>query len=69
MAMLIPEAWAGNPHIKPEKQAFTNTRIADGATGRPAAIAFTDGRMIGAALDREGPSRCGSNVQPMMIWW
>ena len=22
LAMLIPEAWAGNPHIKPEKRAF-----------------------------------------------
>ena len=22
MAMLIPEAWAGNPHMKPEKRAF-----------------------------------------------
>jgi glutamate synthase (NADPH/NADH) large chain len=55
MAMLIPEAWAGNPHIKPEKQAFYEYHASlmepwDG----PAAIAFTDGRMIGATLDRNG---------------
>ena len=55
MAMLIPEAWAGNPHIKPEKNAFYEYHASlmepwDG----PAAIAFTDGRMIGATLDRNG---------------
>ena len=55
MAMLIPEAWAGNPHIKPEKKAFYEYHASlmepwDG----PAAIAFTDGRVIGATLDRNG---------------
>jgi glutamate synthase (NADPH/NADH) large chain len=55
MAMLIPEAWAGNPHIKPEKRAFYEYHASlmepwDG----PAAIAFTDGRVIGATLDRNG---------------
>jgi glutamate synthase (NADPH) large chain len=55
MAMLIPEAWAGNPHIKPEKRAFYEYHAClmepwDG----PAAIAFTDGRAIGAMLDRNG---------------
>jgi glutamate synthase (NADPH/NADH) large chain len=55
MAMLIPEAWAGNPHMKPEKQAFYEYHASlmepwDG----PAAIAFTDGRVIGATLDRNG---------------
>jgi glutamate synthase (NADPH) large chain len=55
MAMLIPEAWAGNPHIKPEKRAFYEYHAClmepwDG----PAAIAFTDGRVIGAMLDRNG---------------
>src|SRR5437667_1980874 len=55
MAMLIPEAWSGNPHIKPEKRAFYEYHCSlmepwDG----PAAIAFTDGRMIGATLDRNG---------------
>ncbi len=55
MAMLIPEAWAGNPHMKPEKRAFYEYHASlmepwDG----PAAIAFTDGRFIGATLDRNG---------------
>ena len=52
MAMLIPEAWAGNRHMKPEKRAFYEYHAClmepwDG----PAAIAFTDGRVIGAILD------------------
>jgi glutamate synthase domain-containing protein 2/glutamate synthase domain-containing protein 1/glutamate synthase domain-containing protein 3 len=55
MAMLIPEAWAGNPHMKSEKRAFYEYHASlmepwDG----PAAIAFTDGRVIGATLDRNG---------------
>ena len=55
MAMLIPEAWAGNPHMKSEKRAFYEYHAClmepwDG----PAAIAFTDGRVIGATLDRNG---------------
>ena len=55
MAMLIPEAWAGNPHMKREKRAFYEYHAClmepwDG----PAAIAFTDGRVIGATLDRNG---------------
>lgn len=55
MAMLIPEAWTGNPHMKPEKRAFYEYHASlmepwDG----PAAIAFTDGRLIGATLDRNG---------------
>ncbi len=55
MAMLIPEAWAGNPHMKPEKRAFYEYHCSlmepwDG----PAAITFTDGRVIGATLDRNG---------------
>ena len=55
MAMLIPEAWAGNPHMAAEKRAFYEYHASlmepwDG----PAAIAFTDGRVIGATLDRNG---------------
>src|SRR5579863_2053448 len=55
MAMLIPEAWAGNPHMQPVKRAFYEYHASlmepwDG----PAAIAFTDGRVIGATLDRNG---------------
>jgi glutamate synthase domain-containing protein 2/glutamate synthase domain-containing protein 3 len=55
MAMMIPEAWAGNPHMSAEKRAFYEYHAClmepwDG----PAAIAFTDGRVIGATLDRNG---------------
>ncbi len=55
MMLLIPEAWAGNPLMDPERKAFYEYYAAlmepwDG----PAAIAFTDGRQIGATLDRNG---------------
>jgi len=55
MAMLIPEAWSGNPDMDEEKRAFYEYHASlmepwDG----PAAIAFTDGRIIGATLDRNG---------------
>ena len=53
--MLIPEAWAGNPLMDPARKAFYEYHAAlmepwDG----PAAVAFTDGRQIGATLDRNG---------------
>ena len=55
MMMLIPEAWAGNPLMDEERRAFYEFHAAimepwDG----PAAVAFTDGRQIGATLDRNG---------------
>jgi glutamate synthase (NADPH) large chain len=55
MMMLIPEAWAGNPLMDPKRRSFYEYHAAlmepwDG----PAAIAFTDGRQIGATLDRNG---------------
>src|SRR3954454_5237436 len=59
--MMIPEAWAGNPLMDEERRSFYEYHAAlmepwDG----PAAIAFTDGRQIGATLDRNGlrPARC-----------
>ena len=53
--MLIPEAWSGNPLMDQERRAFYEYHAAlmepwDG----PAAVAFTDGRQIGATLDRNG---------------
>ncbi len=55
MMMLIPEAWSGNPLMDEERRAFYEYHAAlmepwDG----PAAMAFTDGRQIGATLDRNG---------------
>lgn len=55
MMMLIPEAWVGNPLMDEKRRAFYEYHAAlmepwDG----PAAVAFTDGRQIGATLDRNG---------------
>lgn len=55
MAMVIPEAWEQAPWMSETKRAFYEYHAAlmepwDG----PAAIAFTDGRLIGATLDRNG---------------
>ena len=55
MMMLIPEAWSGNPLMDEERRAFYEYHASlmepwDG----PAAVAFTDGRQIGATLDRNG---------------
>jgi glutamate synthase (NADPH/NADH) large chain len=55
MMLLIPEAWAGNVLMDERRRAFYEYHAAimepwDG----PAAIAFTDGRQIGATLDRNG---------------
>src|SRR5690606_28629703 len=53
--MMIPEAWEQNTQMDPKRRAFYEFHAAmmepwDG----PAAIAFTDGRQIGATLDRNG---------------
>ncbi len=60
MMMLIPEAWDGNDQMDPVKKAFYEFHACmmepwDG----PASISFTDGKIIGATLDRNGlrPSR------------
>ncbi len=55
MMMLIPEAWGGNKQMDQQRRAFYEYHAAlmepwDG----PAAVAFTDGRQIGATLDRNG---------------
>lgn len=60
MMMLIPEAWDGHEEMDPVKKAFYEFHSSfmepwDG----PASISFTDGKIIGATLDRNGlrPSR------------
>ena len=55
MMMMIPEAWAGNPLMDEDRRAFYEHHAAmmepwDG----PAAMVFTDGKVIGATLDRNG---------------
>ncbi|MEY3437105.1 MAG: hypothetical protein RL335_1561, partial [Bacteroidota bacterium] len=60
MMMLIPEAWDNNAEMDPKKKAFYefHASIMEPWDG-PASISFTDGRIIGATLDRNGlrPSR------------
>ena len=55
IAMLIPEAWDADSTMPEEKRAFYEYHASlmepwDG----PAAVAFTDGKWIGATLDRNG---------------
>lgn len=60
MMMLIPEAWQDNKAMDAERKAFYKYHAClmepwDG----PASISFTDGKIVGATLDRNGlrPSR------------
>jgi glutamate synthase (ferredoxin) len=60
LLMMIPEPWSGHQEMSPERRAFYEFHASlmepwDG----PASIAFTDGTVIGAVLDRNGlrPSR------------
>ncbi len=55
MMTMIPEAWSGNDIMPENRKAFYEHQASmmepwDG----PAAIAFTDGKQIGATLDRNG---------------
>jgi glutamate synthase (NADPH/NADH) large chain/glutamate synthase (ferredoxin) len=57
--MMIPEAWSGNPDMDLDLRGFYEYHAAmmepwDG----PAAILFTDGKLIGATLDRNGLRPC-----------
>ncbi len=58
--MMIPEAWSGHETMPQEKKDFYeyHATLMEPWDG-PASIAFTDGRVIGAVLDRNGlrPSR------------
>jgi glutamate synthase (NADPH) large chain len=62
MMMLIPEAWHKNDLMDPVKKAFYEYHASfmepwDG----PASISFTDGKIIGATLDRNG-------LRPSKYW-
>ncbi len=63
MMMLIPEPWVGNPHMNLARRGFYEYHASmmepwDG----PAAVAFTDGKQIGATLDRNGLRPCRYQV-------
>src|SRR5690625_2356009 len=60
--MMIPEAWQNHPDMDPARRAFYEYHGAimepwDG----PAAMAFTDGTLVGAVLDRNG-------LRPARYW-
>ncbi|MCA9405345.1 MAG: glutamate synthase large subunit [Candidatus Omnitrophica bacterium] len=58
--MMVPEAWSGHESMSQEKKDFYeyHSCLMEPWDG-PASIAFTDGRCVGAVLDRNGlrPSR------------
>ena len=60
MMMLIPEPWSNHESMDPDRRAFYqyHSCLMEPWDG-PASIAFTDGKQIGAILDRNGlrPSR------------
>ena len=55
LMMLVPEAWDGNEQMDPLKKAFYEFHATFMAPwDGPAALNFTDGRLVGAMLDRNG---------------
>ncbi len=68
--MMIPEAWENHESMSPQKKAFYRYHASlmepwDG----PASIAFTDGTVMGAVLDRNGlrPSRYWVTADGLVI--
>ncbi|MEM7152221.1 MAG: glutamate synthase large subunit [Myxococcota bacterium] len=55
MMMMIPEAWQGDELMDPDRRAFYDyaSSLVEPWDG-PAAIVFSDGRIVGATLDRNG---------------
>lgn len=71
MMMLVPEAWQDNTSIDPERKAFYkyHASVMEPWDG-PAALIFTDGKKVGATLDRNGlrPSRyCITSTNRLII--
>ncbi|HET6317329.1 MAG TPA: glutamate synthase central domain-containing protein, partial [Chloroflexota bacterium] len=63
LSVLMPPAWEGNAQMTADEQAFYRYHAPtiepwDG----PAALAFSDGRYVGAALDRNGLRPCRYKV-------
>ena len=55
LSMLVPPAWQGDPELPDEVRAFFryHAGLVEPWDG-PAGLVFTDGRVVGAALDRNG---------------
>ncbi len=70
MQMLVPPAWEQNPELDDEQRAWCeyHAGITEPWDG-PAALVFSDGRIVGAALDRNGlrPSRYMLTTQGLLI--
>ena len=68
--MMIPEPWQNNDTLSPERRAFYeyHSSLMEPWDG-PASIAFTDGSVIGAVLDRNGlrPSRYYVTTDDLVI--
>ena len=68
--MMIPEPWSGNATMDPDRKAFYeyHSSLMEPWDG-PASIAFTDGTVIGAVLDRNGlrPSRYYVTKDDMVV--
>jgi glutamate synthase domain-containing protein 2/glutamate synthase domain-containing protein 1/glutamate synthase domain-containing protein 3 len=62
MMMMIPEAWDNNPLMDEDRRAFYmyHATLMEPWDG-PAAMAFSDGVVVGATLDRNG-------LRPARIW-
>src|SRR5436305_4988266 len=70
MQMLIPHAWEQDQRLDDAERAWCqyHTGLIEPWDG-PAALVFTDGRFVGAALDRNGlrPSRYTLTAQGLLI--
>ncbi len=70
MQMLIPPAWEQDPELDDAQRAWCeyHAGITEPWDG-PAAMVFSDGRIVGAALDRNGlrPSRYTLTTQGLLI--
>ncbi|HEY1662790.1 MAG TPA: glutamate synthase large subunit [Verrucomicrobiae bacterium] len=70
MMMMIPEPWENHESMDPERRAFYefHSCLMEPWDG-PASMAFTDGKIIGACLDRNGlrPSRYYVTKDDMVI--
>jgi glutamate synthase (ferredoxin) len=55
LTMLVPEAWDGNPELDPKLRDYYryHSLLVEPWDG-PAGLVFTDGSVVGAALDRNG---------------
>ena len=70
MLMMIPEAWSGHDAMSEERKAFYqyHSTLMEPWDG-PASMAFTDGKVVGAVLDRNGlrPSRYYVTKDDMVV--